>query len=701
MITIDHSHTMVLLIGASHFPDDAGITPIPNVEANIARLQGVLADPTYVGIPATNIVVSLNEDRRTIEKKLRDMADRTRHKKFTLLVYYSGHGILSAEDYKLYLTTYCTSRKDLEIDGINIEQFKNYIRKSVAGRKIVIMDCCHSGAIIGAMNDYTSTIRASLKGFEGTYVMTSAAEDTPSLFPAESATLPTYFTGKLLDIVQEGLDTEQEYCSLRDIFNKIDVDFRDTQLPRPQQSNSNNADELYFSKNLKYKERKPADELAWEEAIHRNSKWAYMDFKRQFPDSPYAPTAKQRIYEIEEEECWKKAIQVKTLSSLDQYLDQYPTGKYVVEAHQLIAAMRAKEQPPQETSPVPQPPEPTPAVIEEPVLEVKQVPTMEKEPMPSPGVGELDPLVPSEERDFDKYYQNAWLNEDRSRKLHKLIFILTVLVSLILIAYFVFKDDNREAAATNITKDSTDAFKDSTGALKDSTDHFMGAALLTKSLPLGTTRLYYPERIGNRRAAFMVNFINKNQQRDAFLKSLLIDTTYLLMDELRDTVFIGYMINHKTELSQKMLASMNRLGKLLSDSLFPYTHVKIKAGNYAWKTVFAVIDFPPTESVAKKWEEDALFQRDGMSFSTFADKTLKYPDTAINTGVSGTVVVQFIVNKKGYLSNVQAISGPPLLRDEAERLIVSTASYWSPARHNGRPVAVLLKQPLAFRLVED
>lgn len=136
-----------------------------------------------------------------MKKKLKEISGKTRNKNYTLLVYYTGHGILSSEDYQLYLTSSFTSITDLEIEGINIDNFKRYIKKSIAGRKIVILDCCHIGAIIGAMNTMASSIQAGLNGFEGTYVMTSAAEDTPSLFPDNLPDTPTYFTGKLIEII--------------------------------------------------------------------------------------------------------------------------------------------------------------------------------------------------------------------------------------------------------------------------------------------------------------------------------------------------------------------------------------------------------------------------------------------------------------------------------------------------------------------
>ena len=205
------------------------------------------------------------------------------------------------------------------------------------------MDCCHSGAIIGAMNNMPSTIQAGLNGFEGTYVMTSAAEDEPSLFPTNDPYKPTYFTGKVLEIAKEGLEIDQEYCSLRDIFNEIKADFSHKGLPTPQQSNFNDADRLYFSRNKKFTSKKPPEEIAWEEVIIKNNKWEYSDFIRKYPESIFVAEALREIGKIEDMNNWSLATKENTLFSFQNYLFKHPKGKYVTEANRKIDEIRDTE----------------------------------------------------------------------------------------------------------------------------------------------------------------------------------------------------------------------------------------------------------------------------------------------------------------------------------------------------------------------
>ncbi|MFT3827062.1 MAG: energy transducer TonB [Chitinophagaceae bacterium] len=81
-------------------------------------------------------------------------------------------------------------------------------------------------------------------------------------------------------------------------------------------------------------------------------------------------------------------------------------------------------------------------------------------------------------------------------------------------------------------------------------------------------------------------------------------------------------------------------------------------------------------------------------------KQLKYPQDAIDNEIQGTVVVQFVVDKEGNVSNVEAISGPNELRDEAIR-VVKKSGKWTPAVQNGRQVKSYKKQPIVFKLQTD
>jgi protein TonB len=85
------------------------------------------------------------------------------------------------------------------------------------------------------------------------------------------------------------------------------------------------------------------------------------------------------------------------------------------------------------------------------------------------------------------------------------------------------------------------------------------------------------------------------------------------------------------------------------------------------------------------------------AWARYLNKNLHYPEEAVNGEIQGDVVVQFIVDKEGVVSEVEALSGPNELRDEAVR-VIKRSGKWTPAIQNGRQVKSYKKQPIKFRL---
>ena len=98
-----------------------------------------------------------------------------------------------------------------------------------------------------------------------------------------------------------------------------------------------------------------------------------------------------------------------------------------------------------------------------------------------------------------------------------------------------------------------------------------------------------------------------------------------------------------------------------------------------------------------KVEIESEYPGGASAWQRYLNKNLRYPQDAIDNEIQGTVVVQFIVDKGGNVSEVEAISGPKELRDEAVRVIKKSGS-WTPAVQNGRQVKSYKKQPIVFRL---
>ena len=77
---------------------------------------------------------------------------------------------------------------------------------------------------------------------------------------------------------------------------------------------------------------------------------------------------------------------------------------------------------------------------------------------------------------------------------------------------------------------------------------------------------------------------------------------------------------------------------------------------------------------------------------------VKYPVVAQENGVQGRVIVSFVVERDGSITDVRVVrSVDPSLDREAQR-VVSSMPRWTPGKQNGSAVRVKYNVPVSFRL---
>jgi len=82
----------------------------------------------------------------------------------------------------------------------------------------------------------------------------------------------------------------------------------------------------------------------------------------------------------------------------------------------------------------------------------------------------------------------------------------------------------------------------------------------------------------------------------------------------------------------------------------------------------------------------------------YLSSNIKYPVVAEENGIQGRVIIQFVVEKDGSVTDVHvAKSVDPSLDKEAVR-VVKSMPKWIPGKQNGAPVRVKYTVPVTFRL---
>ncbi len=87
-----------------------------------------------------------------------------------------------------------------------------------------------------------------------------------------------------------------------------------------------------------------------------------------------------------------------------------------------------------------------------------------------------------------------------------------------------------------------------------------------------------------------------------------------------------------------------------------------------------------------------------LDFSLWMRKNLKYPRQAKRMGIEGKVIVQFIIEKDGKLTDIKVLRGIGGGCDEEAVRILTMADPWKPGRQNGVPIRQRMIVPIYFRM---
>lgn len=212
-----------LIIANSQFNDPKLARLVaPNKDAEV--LKRVLEDPKIGGFKVTLLI---DEPFSKIRREIVQLFEgRTRND--TLLLYYSGHGIKD-DDGELYLATRETQTDLLGAASVEANFVRARLDKSNSQRKIIILDCCHSGAFMqGAKSAIGSSVdtQAAFGGNgHGWGILTAsnaieyAWEDTT--LPVEARTsIFTHFLVQGLETGAADLNRDGE-VSLQELYDYI------------------------------------------------------------------------------------------------------------------------------------------------------------------------------------------------------------------------------------------------------------------------------------------------------------------------------------------------------------------------------------------------------------------------------------------------------------------------------------------------
>lgn len=129
------------LLVATYLYQDAGLRQLTTPGHDVKALAEALRDPEIAGFDVTVLV---NEPHHVVGEAIGEFYGNPRRDDLTLL-YFTGHG-LKDDQGRLYLAMTNTKRERLLFTGLSAQQIDDAIESCWSRQKVLVLDCCYSGA---------------------------------------------------------------------------------------------------------------------------------------------------------------------------------------------------------------------------------------------------------------------------------------------------------------------------------------------------------------------------------------------------------------------------------------------------------------------------------------------------------------------------------------------------------------------------
>lgn len=102
-------------------------------------------------------------------------------------------------------------------------------------------------------------------------------------------------------------------------------------------------------------------------------------------------------------------------------------------------------------------------------------------------------------------------------------------------------------------------------------------------------------------------------------------------------------------------------------------------------------------------EDMPTFRGGGLpEFRNWVQQNVKYPQIALENGIQGNVVIQFVVGPDGKMTNFKVLQSPDKTLSDATIDVLKKANEmkngWKPGKQRGKPVKVSFTLPVAFKI---
>src|SRR3954454_1733098 len=191
------------LVVATYRYADGGLSQLAAPEHDAEAFAAVLQDGEIAGFDVTTLV---NQPHHVVGEAIADFYGNSRRDDLTLL-YFSGHGLKDDEG-RLHLAMTNTRREALMFTAISAAQLNEAMDACPSRRKVLILDCCYSGAFPAGRTAKSDEGVQTLERFQGKgRAVLTASDATQYAFEGDDlrgSGTSSVFTRYLVEAIRSG-----------------------------------------------------------------------------------------------------------------------------------------------------------------------------------------------------------------------------------------------------------------------------------------------------------------------------------------------------------------------------------------------------------------------------------------------------------------------------------------------------------------
>ena len=284
--------------------------------------------------PYTSLFLNEQATRKKIIRKLKDLCNRVKPED-KVLIYYSGHGYLDPVTKRGYWIPVEAEKED-DAAYVANSDVRDYIKAMNSRHTLLISDSCFSESLL--VRDAQRDIASAYEDWEtrrSRWIFCSGKGIVSDGRAGSNSPFAKQIIEKLSNPKEEKINISR---LAEEVIRSISFNYEQKPEASPFFGANHDGGQFIFYRRIALEDQ---EEAIWQSAIKRNSIIAYDDYLEEYPQGKYANVAEQKMNVLEAaENAWQITQQKDSLTGYRSFARRYPKSEYHQEALNRIKALK-------------------------------------------------------------------------------------------------------------------------------------------------------------------------------------------------------------------------------------------------------------------------------------------------------------------------------------------------------------------------